>query len=512
MKHYLVIILLLVLLPFKSLLAQYNKPLRIEMDVKAGEEPFRLVPCGENGMILFAQTNKNENKDNVLWAFNFYDKNLKNLGQVLYPVPHTYDFVDYEIEKNSLFMIFNSSRTSKGDECMLLFVDPVKYIIASIPFKVPEKTNICSFKITGSSAFVTLISKNNKFYVVKVNMNDGSNSVIVEEKADNPSLMSILLEPSRNMLSLFVQKEEKRSNFSFSTYSYDLSGARMGQANYTGFNKNNYVVTSELFRNKVGEFLVLGSFNDEPEHRYGDYFSNGTETSGFFSGLLNSESAKIMYKNFSDITDYHGYFNERNSILNRTSTKGKTKKMNEINYTAVSQNIHVVDSSYFLVLETYVPEYHRNYRQIYNFYSNIPSAYSDYPILDGFRFISAMTVSFNEKGSIKWSSAMEIRDVFSKYIYPRMNLVIDGDNDVLSYSTKGKILSKVVNGPESKTGYDQMSILPENARDEIMDDYNNGLSFWYGNYFIAFGYQQIRNNFSAENKRTVFYVNKLAFR
>lgn len=107
---------------------------------------------------------------------------------------------------------------------------------------------------------------------------------------------------------------------------------------------------------------------------------------------------------------------------------------------------------------------------------------------------------------------MEIRDVFSKYIYPRMNLVIDGDNDVLSYSTKGKILSKVVNGSDSKTGYDQMSILPENARDEIMDDYNNGLSFWYGNYFIAFGYQQIRNNFSAENKRTVFYVNKLAFR
>jgi len=509
MKQLLVIILMLIFLPGKSLFAQYNRPLRIEMEVKSGEEPFRLVPCGENGLILFAQTNRSENKDNVLWAFNFYDKNLKSLGQVLYPVPRTYDFMDYEIESNSLFMIFNSSRSSKGDECMLLFIDPVKFILASIPFKVPEKSVISAFKISGNDAFVTLISKNNKFYVVRVNMNDGTNSVIVEEKADNPSLLSILLEPSKNMLSLFVQKEEKRSTFSFSTYAYTFSGARMGQRNYTGFKKNNFLVTSELFRNRQGELLVLGSYNDEPEHRFGDYFSNGTETSGFVSGLLASEDAKINYKSFSEITNYHGYFNDRTSILNRSA---KSKKINEINYTSVAQTIHIVNNSYYLVLETYVPEYHRNYRQLYNFYSNIPSAYSDYPILDGYRFISAMTVSFNEKGAIDWSSAMEIRDVFSKYIYPRMNLVMDGDNAVLSYSTKGKIYSKVVNGPDSKTGYDQMSILPDKARDEIMDDYNNGLGYWYGNYFLAFGYQQIRNNFISENKRTVFYVNKLAFR
>src|SRR5689334_10418874 len=113
MKHFLVIIFLLVFLSVKSSYGQYNRPLRIEMEVKTGEEPFRLVPCGENGVILFAQTNKNENKDNVLWAFNFYDKNLKNNGQVLYPVPRTYDFVDYEIANDALFMIFNSSRTSK---------------------------------------------------------------------------------------------------------------------------------------------------------------------------------------------------------------------------------------------------------------------------------------------------------------------------------------------------------------------------------------------------------------
>jgi hypothetical protein len=138
--------------------------------------------------------------------------------------------------------------------------------------------------------------------------------------------------------------------------------------------------------------------------------------------------------------------------------------------------------------------------------------YSDYPILDGYRFINAITVSYNNKAGVNWSSAMEIRDVFSKYIYPRMNIVVDGENAILSYSTKGKILSKVIEGPDAKTGFEQMSIMPEMAKDEVIDDYNNGLTYWYGNSFIAYGYQLIRNNFVSKNKRTVFYINKLAFR
>ena len=511
MKQLHVLIFLLVFVPFASLFAQYNRPLRIEINVKSGEEPFRLVQCGENGLILFAQTNKVENKDNVLWAFSFYNKDLKSVGQVLYPVPRSYDFLDYEVADNSLFMMYNSSRTSKGDECMLLYVDPVKFIVASIPFKVPDRTTISSIKINANTAFVSLVSKSNRFYVVKVNMTEGTSTIIVDEKAENPTVLSMLSEPSKNMLTLFVQKEERRNAFAFSTYSYDFSGARMGQKNYAGFNKNCSLVSSELFRTKQGEFLTIGSFNDEPEHRFGDYFSNGTETAGFFSGLLTGEDAKINYRYFSEVSNYRGSYNDRGSLLNRSS-KNKTSKTSGINYTAVSQNIHVVDSLYYCLLETYVPEYHRNYRQMYNFYSNIPSAYSDYPILDGYRFVSAMTVAFNDKGAINWSTAMEIRDVFSKYIFPRMNLVLDGKNAVISYSTKGKIMSKVVNGPDARTGLDQMVILPDKARDEVVDDYNNSLSFWYGNYFIAYGYQQIRNNFSSENKRTVFYVNKLAFR
>ena len=509
MKHFHVIALLFLLLAFSEGFAQYSKPLRVEIGVKSGEEPFRLVTCGENGLVLFAQTIKAENKDNVFWAFNFVDKNLKNQGQVLYPVPRSYDFYDYEVSENRLFMVFNSSRTSMSDEGLLLFIDPAKYVVASIPFKVPSRTTISSIRITGNTAYIALVSKANRFYVVKVNMAEGKYATIIEEKADTPNVMSMLLEPGKNTLSLFVQKEERRNQFSTSIYTYDVSGAKAGEMTFTGFNKNFNLVSAELFRNSSNELIVMGSYNDEPSRRFSEYFSNGTETTGFFSGLLNAADAGITYNRFSEMTNFHGYFDERSSIFNRSNKKGK--RISDVNYPTVTQNIQKIDSTYCLLLETYVPEYHRNYRQSYNLYYSMPG-YNDYPILDGYRFINAITVAFNDKGGVKWSSAMEIRDVFTKYIYPRMNLVMDGDNAILSYSTKGKILSKVIEGPDSKTGYDQMSIMPDKAKDEIVDDYNNGLVYWYGNNFIAYGYQLIRNNFISENKRTVFYINKLAFR
>jgi len=509
MRYLHVITLLFLLLPFSEGFAQYNKPLRVEIEVKSGEEPFRLVTCGENGLVLFAQTNKVENKDNVLWTFNFVDKNLKNQGQVLYPVPRSYDFYDYEVSENRLFMVFNSSRTSLSDEGMLLFIDPAKYIIASIPFKVPSKTTISAIKITGNMAYVALVSKSNRFYVVKVNMGEGKFSTIIDEKADNPNVMSMLLESGKNSLSLFVQKEVKRNKFENSIYTYDLTGAKAGEINYIGFNKEFYLVNAELFRNKSNQLLVLGSYNEEPSRRFSEYFSNGTETTGFFSGLLINNDAGIIYKRFSELTNFHGFFDDHSSIFNHVTKKNK--RISDINYPAVTQNIQKIDSAYYFIMETYVPEYHRNYRQSYNFYYSMPG-YSDYPILDGYRFINAITVSYNEQAGVNWSSAMEIRDVFSKYIYPRMNIVVDGENAILSYSTKGKILSKVIEGPDAKTGYEQMSIMPNMAKDEIVDDYNNGLVYWYGNNFIAYGYQLIRNNFTSKNKRTVFYINKLAFR
>ena len=236
MKYLHVITLLFLLLPFSEGFAQYNKPLRVEIGVKSGEEPFRLVTCGENGLVLFAQTTKVENKDNVLWTFNFVDKNLKNQGQVLYPVPRSYEYFSYEVSENRLFMVFNSSKTSSSDEGLLLFIDPAKYIIASIPFKVPSRTTISSIKIAGNMAYISLVSKSNRFYVVKVNMGEGKFSTIIEEKADNPAVISMLLEPGRNLLSLFVQKETKRNKFENSVYTYDLSGAKAGEVNYTGFN------------------------------------------------------------------------------------------------------------------------------------------------------------------------------------------------------------------------------------------------------------------------------------
>jgi hypothetical protein len=47
--------------------------------------------------------------------------------------------------------------------------------------------------------------------------------------------------------------------------------------------------------------------------------------------------------------------------------------------------------------------------------------------------------------------------------------------------------------------------------DKLISDYNSDMEYWYGNYFISYGYQKIKNVVQNKGKRTVFYFNKIGF-
>ena len=67
-------------------------------------------------------------------------------------------------------------------------------------------------------------------------------------------------------------------------------------------------------------------------------------------------------------------------------------------------------------------------------------------------------------------------------------------------------------GPESGDALQNISIESKFKGDKVMEDLGSKMIHWYQNYFICYGYQQIRNNRVSGGKRTVFYFNKLAFK
>jgi hypothetical protein len=83
---------------------------------------------------------------------------------------------------------------------------------------------------------------------------------------------------------------------------------------------------------------------------------------------------------------------------------------------------------------------------------------------------------------------------------------------VLAFNRQGKIGAKIIKGNDVIEGLDYFPIETSYNNDKIMEDTKSNMVHWYGNYFLTYGFQTIRNNtFNTKNKRTVFYFNKIGF-
>jgi len=80
------------------------------------------------------------------------------------------------------------------------------------------------------------------------------------------------------------------------------------------------------------------------------------------------------------------------------------------------------------------------------------------------------------------------------------------------YHYRGELLSKIIEGNKVVSLENEVPISTEFDHDEVKRAFNSDLSFWYGNYFLAWGFQRIKNKADeVKNKRNVFFFNKIPF-
>ena len=81
----------------------------------------------------------------------------------------------------------------------------------------------------------------------------------------------------------------------------------------------------------------------------------------------------------------------------------------------------------------------------------------------------------------------------------------------MAYNREGKIGAKMIRGTEVVEGLERYPLESSYTNDKIVTDTKSNMEYWYDNYFIAYGFQTIRNNSLPNSKRVVFYINKVAY-
>ncbi len=506
------LLLTLFFLPF-TFAQKDNSPVRLEFEARA--EVFELIPCNETGLLVFYESIKQIDESNKAWVFVFYDKNLDPLWSKEVPVLKDLTYRDYHLENNILYLAFQNKGKSKSDKFnfQLLKIDLFDSRFTETSLFIPEKADLTNFDIVRDWFAVGFNYGKDDALLILRNL-ENENEQLVKFTDQSVFIEDVKIDSVNNklFLALNIYQSRKQSALYLNVYNFD--GTLDRSVEIAPPNKSEKLMNAQMFFSGANEIFILGSFNNlNGRSSVSEEDKEGGQSEGFYIAKLEKFEQKFIkfyslidFKNIKEILN-----NAELAKVNNMIKKNKKKdKESSLNYQFLIHHLIENDDDFILLAEAYYPEYHQVSTYSYDFYGRPVPYY--YTIFDGYRYFNAFVAEIGRDGKMKWTNGMKIWDVMSMRLLKRVELFFDGDDIVLTYNKDGKIASKVISGYNEVGDEEQMKVETLYRNDVQLDTSNGMIKRWYGNTFIAFGYQTIRNStLGGGSKRKVFYVNKLVF-
>ena len=132
-----------------------------------------------------------------------------------------------------------------------------------------------------------------------------------------------------------------------------------------------------------------------------------------------------------------------------------------------------------------------------------------YNVFDGYRYFNAFVAGFDRQGSLLWSNGIKIWDMRSMQLLRRVETSSAGKELVIFYNDNGRIVSKIIDGYHDIGEVEKTRLATKNRGDVQLEASNGMTTHWYDNFYLAWGYQTLRNSeVAGGSKRSVFYINK----
>ena len=134
---------------------------------------------------------------------------------------------------------------------------------------------------------------------------------------------------------------------------------------------------------------------------------------------------------------------------------------------------------------------------------------------DGYQYTHAVISKYDKDGKLLWDTTFELFQAYKPYYEKKFIRVAENSEQglQLAFSSRNKLVSKFIN-PEGEVSNEQQTDEIETGYDGDKSRWSNSnLSYWYDDYFLAYGSQKIKNkkDKSVEKKRRVFFINKVQY-
>ncbi len=465
-------------------------------------------------MILFFRSQEIEDESKIKWYFSLYDTNLQLLWVKSIPVLSDLDFRFHQSGKDSLAMLFLHTGKSRGAENDFEIVRIVlkngTMIVNS--GKVQQDADVVAFGIQNGLGWLGYNVKGKAGKILTIRLRQGIVRSFALGQGNQISIKWMQPDSSSATVSTVVSRQVSKKVIEQYMVRYDTAGLIKREIPIGTRDGNGDLTCIQVTAPNPGANLLLGSYgqdlvNSNQKNKVSD------ESTGFFScNIINGVQKSINFYNFLEFTNVNSLLGERDIINLKKKALKKNKPLAEysLDFSLLLHPVFIWNDQRVLTAEVFSPQYHTESFTDFDYYGRPYT--NSFSVFDGYRFFNTIIAGFDMDGKLLWDNTFEIRNLVSLDLSTKVVVFPTGNDLVLCYFSDGKVGTKFIheNTVVEKPEFAPIDLLYPD--DKMLSESKGRIVPWYGNYFITYGYQEIKNiAIETNNKRLVYYFSKLRF-
>ena len=513
--------LFLILCLFTFLLnGQSVDAVRLEVPSDINAERFHVNSLGNRGILVFYESGElNRETSRRKWYFGYFNTGFTQKWLKFVELSDKIEYISSVKQSNFLYLLFKNINGEKFDYG---FYEILKYNLVDESFStisgsIPLKADVAGFDIIGRTACLALNLKKDACDLVFIDLKTGDVNP-VNVNTDIPGLIQSVYASVNNFVISVKQSRDGRYIHEY-FQAYSVEGKLKWELDVSDVDAIKFFRDFAYYTTNENELLVFGTYGIVSGHNlsFKDLNNEGHEHKSegvFFLKIDKGKQKELKYYDFFNFESISAAFKSADlqiRKINDTASNKKNRAIMAASFNVAGLNLTRIGLNEFLLsFEAYRPSYETETRMDYDFYGR-PYPYT-YNIFSGYDFFDVITASFDSEGNMLWNNDFSIDNILT-YSKDRNSVVFkEQDYITLAYVNDGNIFSQIID-KNNDIERSKIKISTDYPKDNVTEDHFNRIVHWYDDFFLIYGYQNIRNR-ALDDKatRNVFYINKIAYK
>lgn len=492
--------LLIVMLPAS---AQMERTHRLELTTDTGgDESFDVTTLAERGVLVTVRKGGFYPNDPAEFRFQFYNSDLKEQWTAQFKSDGRYEPRLSYHNDDFLYWLFQEENT---EDIQILRVNLHDGITETFEGQLLDGLVMHHFRVLDNQAYIGG-THNTRPVVMAFSFFDHTTKVLPGLYANHIEISSVEVDPARREVHVLVHTQKRGCQFSVRSYSYDAKPLRT--LDFGGDDHN--LISGKLLTVNDDELLLIGNYSTDCTP-----YSQGIYVTRVGHGETGPADAdRIQFVEFSALQNFFKYLKpkQQQKMQAKLDRRKQENRDTKFRYRLLVHDPILTEEGLILVAEVYYPQYKGTaLPYVVNAPRVGPAAADRY--FDTYHYTHAIVCGFDRQGNLLWDNCLAIQDLESAELTEMVQVSQQADKLVMAYPHKGEIKTEVVQGNRTVRELETFSLkVGTTDKQKITDSDNENLAAWYGQYFLACGFQKIVDDPSRGfNPREVFYLNKLTY-